>query len=60
MAKRSFSYATWTPTAVADTVNMTNGNYMALQGGTSTQRLNVIEIYININYKDYKNYKKKK
>lgn len=45
MAKRSFSVPTFTPTAVADTTTMTNATYMALNGGSSTQIINVIEIY---------------
>src|ERR1700674_281825 len=46
MAKWSFQVATWTPVAVADAVNMTNAGYMALQGGTSTQRVNILEVYM--------------
>lgn len=46
MAKRSFNVATWTPVAVADTVAMTNSGFQALQGGSSTQLLNVIEVYM--------------
>jgi hypothetical protein len=46
MAKWSFNVATWTPTAVADTTNFTDSSYMALQGGSSTQLINVLEVYI--------------
>ena len=46
MAKWSFKVATWTPIAVADTVNMTNGGYMGLMGGSTTQRINVLEVYM--------------
>lgn len=46
MAKRSFSVATWTPVAVADTIAMTSSGYMGLMGGSSTQRLNVLEVYM--------------
>ena len=46
MAKRSFSVATWTPTAVADSANFTDNGYMGLMGGTSTQLLKVSEIYM--------------
>ena len=46
MAKRSFTFQTWTPTAVADTTGFTANGYMALQGGTSTQFINVIEVYM--------------
>ena len=46
MAKRSFKVATWTPVAVADTVNFTSGGYMGLMGGTSTQGIKVLEVYM--------------
>jgi hypothetical protein len=46
MAKRSFKKATWTPVAVADTTNFTDAGYMAIQGGSSTQRNNIIEVYM--------------
>lgn len=44
MAKRVFQVTTWTPTAQADGV--LTGSYQALTGGTSTQQLTVIEIYM--------------
>lgn len=46
MAKWSFKSSTWTPTAVADTANMTNLGFMALQGGSSTQVIKIIELYM--------------
>ena len=46
MAKRSFKSATWTPVAVADTVNFTDNGYLGLMGGSITQRLNIIEVYL--------------
>lgn len=46
MAKRSFKSATWTPVAVADATNMTNGGYMGLMGGSTTQAINVLEVYM--------------
>ncbi len=46
MARWVASYNNWTPIAVADTTNMTAAGFMALQGGSSTQRINVIEIYM--------------
>jgi hypothetical protein len=46
MAKLSFKSATWTPTAVADATNFTDNGYMGLMGGSTTQRLSVIEIYM--------------
>lgn len=46
MAKWSFKSATWTPVAVADAANFTNAGYMGLMGGSSTQRLDITEIYM--------------
>lgn len=46
MAKRSFKVATWTPVAVADAVNYTDNGYMGLMGGSTTQRINLIEVYL--------------
>jgi hypothetical protein len=46
MSKWSFELATWTPTAVADTTNMTGNGYCALQGGSSTQRIDISEVYL--------------
>lgn len=46
MAKRSFSAASYTPTATGDTAStLANGTYQAI-GATSTTGLNVMEIYI--------------
>lgn len=47
MAQRSFKSATFTPVAVADAANFTNLGYMAVQGGSSTQRLNIREIGVS-------------
>lgn len=44
MAKWSFKSASWTPIAVADTTAFTNQGYMALQGGSSTQRVAIVEL----------------
>ncbi len=46
MAKRSFKWASWTPTPVADSANFTDQGYMGLMGGSSTQRVNVLEVYM--------------
>lgn len=46
MARWSASQNNWTPTAVADTTNFTNTGYFAIQGGTATQRSNVLEVYM--------------
>jgi len=47
MAKRLFHATSWTPTATADTTNLANGTYMALQGGSATQLVNVLEVLID-------------
>lgn len=46
MAKRSFKSASWTPVAVADATNFTNLGFMALQGGSATQRVGISEIFM--------------
>lgn len=46
MARWSSNQPTWTPVAVADTTNFTDTGYHALQGGSSTQRSNVLEAYM--------------
>lgn len=46
MAKWSFKLSTWTPTAVADTTNYTDNGYQGLMGGSTTQRINVLEVYM--------------
>jgi hypothetical protein len=47
MAKFSFKVSTFTPVAVADTTNFTDAGYMALQGGSSTQRIDISEVSIS-------------
>lgn len=46
MAKWSAVRANWTPVAVADTTNMTAAGFMAIQGGSSTQLIRLIELYM--------------
>lgn len=46
MAKRSFKIATWTPAVVADTIAFSANGYQALMGGSTTQKINIIEIYM--------------
>jgi hypothetical protein len=46
MALWSAARENFTPVAVADTANYTDNGYFALKGGTSTQQLEVIEVYI--------------
>lgn len=46
MAKWSFASEGWTPTAVADTSNFTDNGYMGLMGGSTTQRIDVQEVYM--------------
>jgi hypothetical protein len=45
MAKRIFQAASFTPTATADGVALANATYMAIEAGSATQQINVIEIY---------------
>lgn len=44
MAKWSFSNPSWTPTAVGDTATMTANGAKFLLGGSSTQRIDVLEV----------------
>jgi hypothetical protein len=46
MSARLFSEANWVPTATADTANLGNATYMAIQGAAGTQRTNVLEVFI--------------
>ncbi len=46
MAKWSFAKQVWTPVAVADTVNFTDGGYMGLMGGSTTQRMDIYEVQV--------------
>lgn len=46
MARWASVVPTWTPTAVADTTNMTDNGHHTLQGGSSTQRGELREVYI--------------
>lgn len=46
MARWAFNQNTWTPVAVADTVAMTSAGFVALQGGSSTQRIIVSEVFL--------------
>ena len=46
MSRWSVNVPTWTPVAVADTTNFTDAGHMSLQGGSTTQRINVIEVYM--------------
>ena len=39
-------FPTWTPTAVADTTNMTDSGHHTVQGGVSGQRLELREVYL--------------
>lgn len=47
MARRSFKVSTWNPTSgILDTVNFTDNQYMAIQGGSGTQRNDIWEVYM--------------
>lgn len=45
MAQRTLTNISWTPVAVADATNFTDQGYMIIQGGSSTQRIKVSEIF---------------
>lgn len=52
MSKRLFSNYNWTPGTVADGAALANGGgtaatYMAIQGGSGTQVIEVLEFYVN-------------
>lgn len=44
MAKWATVAPTWTPVAVADATNFTSNGHHTLQGGSTTQRLNILEV----------------
>lgn len=46
MAKWVFEVATWTPVAVADATNFTDGGYMGLMGGSTTQLIKIVEVFM--------------
>jgi len=46
MAKWSFKVSSFTPVAVADTTNFTDAGYMGLMGGSTTQRIDIYEVYM--------------
>lgn len=46
MAKWSFKVSSFTPVAVADTTAFTDGGYMGLMGGSTTQRIDISEVYM--------------
>ena len=46
MARWTFKVSTFTPVAVADTTNFTDAGYMGLMGGSTTQRLEIYEIFL--------------
>ena len=47
MAKRLFQAPNWTPTATADTTALGNATYMAIRGGSATQRIDVLDFMIS-------------
>jgi hypothetical protein len=46
MAYRTFTNRNWTPTATADTTALANATYMAIKGGSGTQRIDIKEIKV--------------
>jgi hypothetical protein len=47
MAKRLFQVPNWTPSAAADAAALASASYMALKGGSTTQRIDFLEVYVN-------------
>jgi hypothetical protein len=46
MAKRVFQNVNWTPTVAADASALANATYMAIKGGTGTQKIDILETYV--------------
>lgn len=46
MARWSANAPSLTSAAIADTTNLTDASYLALQGGSASQKLNILEVYI--------------
>jgi hypothetical protein len=46
MAKWSFTKQNLTPVAVLDAADFTNSGYMGLMGGSTTQRIDIFEVYM--------------
>ena len=46
MSRWSANVPTWTPVAVADATNFTDAGHMSIQGGSTTQFSNVLEVYM--------------
>src|SRR3990167_3698399 len=46
MAKWVFKVSTFTPVAVADTTNFNDAGYMGLMGGSTTQRIDILEVFM--------------
>jgi hypothetical protein len=46
MSKWTAARRNWTPTATADTTNLVDGSYQALQGANTTQIILVLECYM--------------
>lgn len=44
--KIATTYNSWTPTATADATNLVNATYQGLQGGVSTQRTTIREVFL--------------
>jgi len=46
MARWAAAIPSWTPVAVADATNMTDGGHQTIQGGSTTQRGEAREVYL--------------
>jgi hypothetical protein len=47
MSRRTFQFGNFTPTATAATVALTNATYMAVKGGSGTQFIDILEIFVS-------------
>lgn len=46
MARRIVTFANFTPTAVADATNITDGTHISIQGASATQVTEILEIFL--------------
>jgi hypothetical protein len=46
MARYTFNKSNWTPVLVADTTNFTDNGYVAVQGGNTTMRIDIYDVFI--------------
>lgn len=47
MSKRIFANYNWTPGTTADGTALTSAQYMSIRGGSASQILDILEVYVN-------------